>query len=256
MRSPPGTRRERPFECFTIAFSGRAGGRRSSSRCQRPSAHPWCRRSRRAACPCTYPVPDLSPEASPKYRETHSLWTSSTSTRHECPPAAPVQPQSGRRHRPRSRYRHSACCSALRRGGDPALFDSVRTEISSGDPRRTSYTRRCALRVHKHRESDCLHLRLGNPSFVEERSPSTQSDGPLQVRETPQAIQVRGSYFAWRLLSLRFPGSIIRRLFWKQYMNQMAIDFVELAANLDERLAIVLIESDDHRVQPPQRTAK
>jgi hypothetical protein len=36
----------------------------------------------------------------------------------------------------------------------------------------------------------------------------------------------------------------------------MAIDFVELAANFDERLAIVLVKPDDHRIEPSERSAK
>ena len=39
-------------------------------------------------------------------------------------------------------------------------------------------------------------------------------------------------------------------------MNQMAIDFVELAANFDEGFAIVLVKPDDHCVEPSQRSAK
>ena len=36
----------------------------------------------------------------------------------------------------------------------------------------------------------------------------------------------------------------------------MAIDFVELAANFDERFAVVLVESDDHRIEPSERSAE
>src|SRR5580693_5739067 len=59
-----------------------------------------------------------------------------------------------------------------------------------------------------------------------------------------------------RLLSLWFSGRIVRRLLWKQHLNQMAVEFVELAANFDERLAIVLVKPDDHCIEPSERSAK